>query len=148
MARSKATTQSILSARKDGLFRGAGHRAALCAEPLARNDDETLPHVMRAQPNDLSPHSSVGFERCCSTAFAQQSRPVIMGPGVRRGDGGRRSGYARPIRTPGLASGPALVLPERNVYVNGLPAPALCPCAFSFLKIRGRSRKILWLLME
>src|ERR1700692_1152496 len=27
------------------------------------------------------------FRRCCSTAFAQRLRPVVMGPGVRRDDG-------------------------------------------------------------
>src|SRR6266849_5312143 len=39
IARIEATKQSILPfARRDGLLRGACHRAALCADPLARND--------------------------------------------------------------------------------------------------------------
>jgi hypothetical protein len=38
-AKAEATKQSISSfARRDGLLRGACHRAALCADPLARND--------------------------------------------------------------------------------------------------------------
>jgi hypothetical protein len=35
---SEATKQSILSSLPDGLLRVACHRAALCADPLARND--------------------------------------------------------------------------------------------------------------
>src|SRR6266436_8315837 len=35
-----ATKQSILSGGRDGLLRGACHRAALCADPLARNDGD------------------------------------------------------------------------------------------------------------
>ena len=39
IARSEATKQSILSFRGgNGLLRGACHRAALCADLLARND--------------------------------------------------------------------------------------------------------------
>ena len=38
IARSEATKQSILSSWDDGLLRGACHRAALRADPLARND--------------------------------------------------------------------------------------------------------------
>jgi hypothetical protein len=34
----KATKQSIFSKPRDGLFRGACHRAAVRAGPLARND--------------------------------------------------------------------------------------------------------------
>jgi hypothetical protein len=33
---SEATKQSILSLRPHGLLRGACHRAALCADPLAQ----------------------------------------------------------------------------------------------------------------
>jgi hypothetical protein len=40
IARSEATKQSTLPLRLHGLLRGACHRAALCADPLARNDVE------------------------------------------------------------------------------------------------------------
>jgi hypothetical protein len=36
---SEATKQSSLAIPLHGLLRGACHRAALCADPLARNDD-------------------------------------------------------------------------------------------------------------
>ncbi len=44
IARSEATKQSRSDVRqtKTGLLRGACHRAALCADPLARNDAETF----------------------------------------------------------------------------------------------------------
>src|SRR5260370_8968515 len=38
IARSEATKQSTLPLRLHGLLRGACHRAALCADPLARDD--------------------------------------------------------------------------------------------------------------
>jgi hypothetical protein len=39
-ARPSPTKQSIFCTRRDGLLRGARHRAALCADSLARNDSE------------------------------------------------------------------------------------------------------------
>jgi hypothetical protein len=36
--------------RRDGLLRGACHRAALCADPLARNDEPLSPHVRPSYP--------------------------------------------------------------------------------------------------
>src|SRR5580693_6657581 len=51
------------------------------------------------------------------------------------GYGRRRKAVPLPTSLPaGLASGPAPVSSERNVYVNRLPATALCLCAFVFLK--------------
>src|ERR1700676_522884 len=38
----EATKQSTLTSQQHGLLRGACHRAALCADPLARNDDKTI----------------------------------------------------------------------------------------------------------
>ena len=59
IARSEATKQSsFLHGAKAGLLRGACHRAALCADPLARNDVERFPPVLPA-PSSL-------HERCSS----------------------------------------------------------------------------------
>ena len=51
-AKAEATKQSIVPVRRDGLLRGACHRAALRADPLARNDGGI--RTMQAQSNFLN----------------------------------------------------------------------------------------------
>src|ERR1700687_1874209 len=48
--------------RLDGLLRGACHRAALCADPLARNDEE-IPSLGGRQMTDLV--GDLLGNRCC-----------------------------------------------------------------------------------
>jgi hypothetical protein len=47
LRRAQATKQSILRLPRRGLFRGACHRAALCADPLARNDETPRPLLQK-----------------------------------------------------------------------------------------------------
>jgi hypothetical protein len=123
----------------------SGEKQIGTASGAARRESADLclkfpPHRRPSAGGDPYAESFV-FNKCCSTTFAQQLRPVVMG------DGGRPSRYVS-SEPAGLASGPAPVSSERNVYVNRLPATALCLCAFVFFKIRGRSGKILWLPTE
>jgi alkylhydroperoxidase family enzyme len=47
---SEATKRSILDLLRDGLLRGVYHRAALCADPLARNDEKGRNNKMARLP--------------------------------------------------------------------------------------------------
>src|SRR5258708_16034247 len=84
IARSAATKQSSF------LFLGA--KAGLLR--FARNDDvKAVVAVRKWNPTQTSSRRTPGpirrvacFARRCSPAFAQQHRPVVMGPGVRRDD--------------------------------------------------------------
>ena len=80
-------------------------RWARCALPTLRNCRPGL------EPGSI--RRDACFERCCSTAFAQQQRPVVMGPGVRRDDEKLKTHLRR------LAARCVRVVPELSAQNKG-----------------------------
>src|ERR1700724_1543246 len=63
----EATKRSILPSQQHGLLRGACHRAALCPDPLARNDDATPRRIpSRPGPPVMKPRGRGVLDTPCT----------------------------------------------------------------------------------
>jgi hypothetical protein len=108
----------------------SGEKQIGTASGAARRESADLclkfpPHRRPSAGGDPYAESFVS-DKCCSTTFAQHCGLRSWATAE-----GRPAAYVS-SEPAGLASGPAPVSSERNVYVNRLPATALCLCAFVF----------------